>query len=489
MTKKTYQLTRRDVLKGIAAGTCLSAVPWSVRAQEEDPTRFLIVLTATGGASIIDAMLAIRESESMNSSVINVFPDQLVQTVDGTPFRAVDLNLPSIGPLPYTGASDQSNFVRRHAQDMMVVTHTGTSVNHLTAEKRSITGNDAWAGQTLQEVVARAYGAQAPIPNVNMGVGGFVEPGVNSSVPGWARGQLVGDARLFFAGLDGSRGIRNAPNKPLVELARRFRDEQLDERSVFARTFGDSQAIELWKANRSKTAELERADLITKLNILRDSPGIPLDAFGLGTSPDVDRVLQAFPALDVDPFEAQAALAYLLIKNRVSVTVTLGPGLSPLVGVTQIVDSPPLAYDFSHTAHRATQAVMWHRLLDVTDRLIGLLKQEQFGGGQSLWDRSLVYFATDFGRTKRRPPNSPEFGTGHDLNNGSLIISPMANGGSVLGGVDPHTGLTYGFDPQTGAPAPQRTMTEPEVFSGILQALNVDTSPANLPSMPAMLRG
>jgi hypothetical protein len=486
--KKNQKLTRRDLLKGMAAGACLSALPWSVRAQDDDPTRFLIVLTATGGASIIDAMLAIRASESNNASVLNTFPDQAVQQIAGTPFRAIDTEIRGIGPLPYIGASNQSNFVTRHAQDMMVVTHTGTSVNHLTAEKRSITGNDAWAGQTLQEVVATAYGSSAPIPNVNMGVGGFVEPGVNSSVPGWARGQVVADARLFFAGLDGSRGIRNAPSKALIERARQFRNEQLDERSIFARTFGDSEAIQLWKESRAKTAELERADLITKLNVLRDSPTLPLEAYGLATSPDAARVMQAFPLLNSDPFEAQAALAYLLIKNRVSVTVTIGPGLSPLLGVGQIVDSPPLAYDFSHTAHRATQAVMWHRLLDVTDRLIGLLKQERFGEGQSLWDRSLVYVATDFGRTKNRPEGSPEFGSGHDLNNGSLIISPMANGGRVLGGVNADTALTYGFDPMTGAPDPGRTMSEPEIYAGILQALRVDTAPGDLPSMPSMVR-
>ena len=44
------------------------------------------------------------------------------------------------------------------------------------------------------------------------------------------------------------------------------------------------------------------------------------------------------------------------------------------------------------------------------------------------------------------------FGTGHHLNNGSLIVSPFANGNRVLGGVDPDTGLTYGFDPRTGDP-------------------------------------
>ena len=67
---------------------------------------------------------------------------------------------------------------------------------------------------------------------------------------------------------------------------------------------------------------------------------------------------------------------------------------------------------------------MWSRLLSVADRLIGLLQQEEYANGQSFWDRTLLYVATDFGRTKARPANAPDFGSGHDLNNGSLIVSP-----------------------------------------------------------------
>ena len=489
MTRLNPSLNRRQLLQGMAAGACLSALPSRVQAQGEDNTRFLLVLTATGGASLIDAMLAVRESESDQPASLNVYPDNVVQSIPDSPFRAIDLAINNIGPLPYAGQSNQSNFVRRHAADMMVCTHTGTSVNHLIAEKRSLTGNDAWAGKTLQEAVASTYGDRFPIPNVNMGIGGFVEPGVNTDVPNWARGQVVGDARLFFAGLDGSRGIQRAPAKSLIDIASRLRDDDLDQNSVFARTFANSPALRLWKEQRSRIPTLEQADLITKLNLLAEGPDLPLSAYGFENSPDALTVLQTFPLLNVDPLEAQAALAYLLLKNRVSVSVTLGPSLSPLVGVSQIVDSPPLAYDFSHTAHRATQAVMWSRLLSVADRLIGLLQREEYANGQSFWDRTLLYVATDFGRTKTRPANAPDFGSGHDLNNGSLIVSPLANGGRILGGVDPNTCLTYGFDPNTGVADPGRTMTEPEIYAGILQALGVDTSPANLPNMQAMRRG
>ena len=62
----------------------------------------------------------------------------------------------------------------------------------------------------------------------------------------------------------------------------------------------------------------------------------------------------------------------------------------------------------------------------------------------------------------------------------------LVRGNTILGGVDPNTGLTYGFDPNTGAPDPGRNMNEPEIFSGLLQALGIDTSEASLPNVPAM---
>ena len=57
-----------------------------------------------------------------------------------------------------------------------------------------------------------------------------------------------------------------------------------------------------------------------------------------------------------------------------------------------------------------------------------------------------------------------------------------------LGGVDPDTGLTYGFDSTTGAPGKGRQTSEAEIFSGILDVMCVDTSGSGLPSVTA-LRG
>ncbi|MFY0524135.1 hypothetical protein ACN28I_13505 [Archangium gephyra] len=82
-----------------------------------------------------------------------------------------------------------------------------------------------------------------------------------------------------------------------------------------------------------------------------------------------------------------------------------------------------------------------------------------------------------------------EFSSGHDLNNGFLMLSPMLKGNTVLGGMDPLTGLTYGFDPRTGAPEPGKmTTNEPDIFSGILTAMGVDTSGSGLPDASAFVR-
>lgn len=489
MTRKARGVRRRDVLKGLAAGAAVASLPLrEARAQAQADRKFLIVVTGTGGASMIDFATATTASQSDDAANLNVYPDQMVQRFEDSPFRAIDQRLDDLGPLPYQGQANQSNFVRRHMHDMMVVPITGTSVNHQVAEKRSLTGNDAWGGRTLQEAVANAYGEGLPLPNVNMGAGGFVEPGIDPTLPDWAVHEAVSDPRLWWLGLDGAKGVPNAPSPDLVQLARTMRNSKLDPESSFYRTFERSRVLQRWRHQREVAQpELERRNLIQSLNVLPNSAAVPLARFGLGDAPEAARLREIFPLYFDDPLEGQAALAYLLIKNGVSNTVTIGPNFSPLVGGQQIVDSPPLAFDFSHTAHRGAQALMWHRLLSVIDRLIGLLKETEYADGESYWDRSLIYVATDFGRSKRRPSNADEFGTGHDINNGLLLISPMVNGNTILGQVDPNTLQHTGYDPATGRPEPGRHMTEPELYAGILQAMGINTP--NLPDMRAMRRG
>lgn len=495
-------LNRRQLLKGMslmaAGGAVAPLFGRRALAQSEEP-RFLIVLCASGGGSLIDSLLAIRQSESSNASTINAYPDGAVLDVPDSPFRAIDSAGDGVGAIPIPYRAEQSAFVAKHKQDIMVATLTGTSVNHAVAQKRSVTGNEAWSGRTLQELVALTYGEGHAIPNVSMATGtSFIERGNDKSIPPWAFGEPVAQPALWPLALDGVRGI-DGPHRRFVEMARKLRNEKLDPESRFARVFANSPKLDLWRSQRGLTSRLEMEDLITKLMLFSDSEEYPLSAHGLAESPSGRLVREKFPGFDQDPLEAQAALAFLLLKNRVSVTATIGPSFNAVLadGITLgqgqgfeegDLINPPIAFDFSHQSHRATQALMWSRIMKVADGLIDLLKGEELSNGVSFWDRSMIYIATDFGRDKRRPAGAADFGTSHHLNNGIVAISPMVRGNTILGGVDPDTGLTYGFDPATGQKDEGRNMAEAEIFAGLLQALGIDTSPAGLPDVPAMRR-
>ena len=495
------KLDRRQLLKGmslVAAGGAASLLPKGLVAQTRQP-RFLIVLSASGGGSLIDSVLAIRESESANASTINTYPDSMVQDIADSPFRAIDSSGTSVGaiPVPYTAV--QSEFVRKHKQDMMVVTHTGTSVNHGIAQKRAITGNEAWAGRTLQELVALSYGEGYAIPNVAMATGtAYIERGNDKSIPNYCFGEPVATPALWPLSLDGSRGL-DVAQKSFIEMARQVRNEKLDPESRFHRIFKSNPKIDLWRKQRDMTKRLEMDDLITKLMLFSDSPEYPLTRYGLDESPSGAQVRAKFPNFTQDPLEAQAALAFLLLKNRVSVTVTIGPSFNAVLADGAMLGggsglqegdliNPPIAFDFSHQSHRATQALMWNRTMRIADGLIDLLKSEELESGVSFWDRSMIYIATDFGRDKRRPAGATDFGTSHHLNNGVVVISPLVRGNTVLGGVDKNTGLTYGFDLRTGAPDPTRHTAEAELFAGLVQSLGVDTTGSGLPDVPCMRR-
>jgi len=497
-------LTRRQLVQRLAAaaGMGAGATLFNSRAlaQQGDDPRFLIVLCASGGGSIIDGPLAIRASESMNPDGINTFPDELVTTWSDSPFRAVDQSAGSMGPIPAGFSVRPSEFFGRRRNELMVTTLTGTSVNHNIAQRRSITGNEAWLGRTLQEMVAWQYGMSAPVPNVHLVAGmGYNESGSDASVPTYARRQIVADPLLWPLSLDGSKGLAKGLDPAVLAAVRSARNDAFEPANRFDQIFAQSARLKEWKELRGGAqADIEALELINRLMIAPESTSFPLSEYGLSGSPSADAVRAAFPDYAIDPLHAQAAMAFLLLKYRVSVTVTLGPSFSFVYDSTgaatnglpdDSVLNPPLAFDFSHQAHRAGQAVVWSRLYAVVDGLISLLQAEDFGDGTSMWDRTMIYIATEFGRQKTRPSGASDWGTAHDLNNGVMVFSPLVPGNTLLGGVDPDTGLTYGFDPLTGDPEPGRTTAEAEVYSGLLGALGIDTSGSGLPDVPAMRKG
>jgi hypothetical protein len=62
-----------------------------------------------------------------------------------------------------------------------------------------------------------------------------------------------------------------------------------------------------------------------------DCGEFPLAAHGLGSSPHGALVRSALPEFARDPLEARAALAFLLLKYRSSVTVTFRPSFSAVI--------------------------------------------------------------------------------------------------------------------------------------------------------------
>jgi hypothetical protein len=496
-----FRMNRRHLLKSglaLGAGASLGVRPRLGRGQgEAEGPRFLVVVGASGGGSIIDAALAVRASECRAPDTVACYPDAAVHDVANSPFRAVEWSGDAVGAIPAPFATDQRGFFAKHASSLVVATVEGTSVNHQVGQRRSITGNEAWAGRTLQECVAAQYGEGYPLPNVLLATGtAFTERGRDASLPSWAFGETVADPRLWPLSLDGRKGIGGL-SATALERARRFRNQTLDAESAFFRRRAGDPKLQRWAELRAERApRLEQAELIDRLLFLEASAEFPLAEHGLEPSPSAERVRAAFPRYDVDPFEAQAALAFLLLKHGVSVTVTLAPSFSATVNndsggglSAEDLVNPPIAFDFSHQSHRATQNVMWARVLGVVDRLVDLLASEPFGAeGESFWDRSLVYIPTEFGRTKTRPAGAADFGSGHDLNNGVMMLSPLIEGGRVLGGVDPDTARTYGWDLADGRPQPGSRVAEAPVFAGILDALGVDTRGSGLPTVTAPRR-
>jgi len=476
--------------------SCLKAQPSQVSgkaaAAAAGPRKFLFVFTAMGGASINDCFLARRASEVKDAATLNVFPDLLVKSVDGTDLRAVDMASDAIGALPFPVKAVQSRFLNKYKDDIMVATYSGTAVAHPVAQQRSVTGYDAWNGRTLQEAVAAQYGQGLLLPNINMGTVGFAENGRDRSLPGFAVAEPVPDPAFFPFSLHGYKGIQGTPDDALIAMARQMRDQKLEPQSAFYQTFGTNPLIQDWMKYRARQGSFERSDAINKLNPFEDSKDLPFKNFGLDPNRDGEILREAFPDIGPDPLQTQALLAYLSVTQGLTCTATFGLGMNVTIDGKDedhpLLTNTPTAFDYSHNAHRSTQAVLWHRIMDTLDRLITLLKVTEYQNGESYWDHSMIYIATDFGRDKTRKENLREFPSGHDVNNGTVIISPMVNGGKVLGGVDNKTLKTYGFDPETGAPETGREMTEKEIYAGILHALDVDTSGSGLPSMRAMRR-
>ena len=507
---------RRDFLKW-GAGSLAWAGPLGMVGRSLAQTntggpmaeRLLFVITATGGGSLTDSFMAVGESECSSPEVANnliVYPDEFIASVPGTNIRA--LNTP-FGWSTYLGAYpgngyNQLEFVTKHASDMAVMTVMNSSVNHLVAQQRALNGDGILGGQTITEHLAEIYGQNLLLPHVNMGPGGFIRDGNNPQTPEFARAEIVGQPHLFPMGTDALRGMVGAPGaqpfkapsmgaelekgRALLDRARGIRNAA-DDASVFGQTFQCSPLRTRLLELREQVTDVEAQNLITNLLMFTESE-FDLPALGLtgsSAAAEARAILEQKP-LDVpgyppispltDPLMAQTCLAYLLTRFGYTSAVTLGPSFSPTPSVLHV--EPPIAFDYSHNDHVGAQKAMWGRVLEYTDKLITLLKATPADANGSMWDRSLIYIATDFGRDKIRnepgqpiqsTPGAPPINTGHNLNNGVVLVSPLLKGG-LYGGINPDTLMTHGFDRITGAETPNSNMSIRDIVSIIGQSLD-----------------
>jgi len=449
--------------------------------------KLLFVFCAFGGASIIDSFLPIAQSDVGDpalAATLNVYPDALVEQLPGSQLRHVGL-LDDYSF--YLKPANMGGLIQRHGQDMAVIAHDVSSVNHAVGQQRSLNGAGLDRGRTLMESVALRYGGAMPLPNCNMATGGYIEHGADASLPPRARHELITSPKLFATGTHGYRGLMGLPGAPAIDRARKVR-EQLDRESVFARTFGKSPRVQSYLKQRTDAqAEFESVDMIDKLLLLE--PGALDPSLGLKGSTLVSALRGKLNLMDQDDLQAQLGLGFLLAYHGMSSSVSVGLRDDATI-VDQGVLGTPIAFDFSHTDHRMTQSLMWSRTAGLLDSFISLLKEYDYMGDPALgkmWDRSLIYVATEFGRSKTRPSESQSWGTGHDLNNGSLLISPLIKGNRVYGGVDPKTGLTYGFDRTTGEPKRDVKLFEGDVYSLIAHALGIQF-PGRV-DFPAVVKG
>lgn len=470
MVKKSFQMNRREALGAAlglgALGLSASLVPGRKLMSQGAAAgkKYIFVICGAGGASIVDCFLARSRGPAGYDNLV---------ALKGTPFTAVPLLKSSIaGRVDLGNGYAQATFLQKHGRDTAVMTCDASSVNHIVAAERAMTGDKANGGRTLAEAVAMEFGKGLPLANLMLAGAGFSHHGKDESVPETFRAQAVQDPLMFAFATHGFKGVSPLFGSEEMRLARELRG-QLETASRFHNRYKSTKALDSYLLNRDRIVEaLEKGDAITKLMLL-DPTANRMSRFGFEVSKDIDSVREKFTNMGRDLFEARLALAFLATKNGLTNAVTVGPNLTPLV-TREGTPNPPIVFDWSHVDHRGAQNSMWSYILKGVDSLIELLKDTDIDGDPAngkMWDKTMIYLATEFGREKVKSG-----GSGHHLNNGVVMVSPMLKGNMVYGGVNPETSLTYGFDPTTGQADKTRNMTDHDVYGAIAHALGIEYS-------------
>ncbi len=464
---KKPSFNRRDMLLSagaLAAVASVSGRSGKLLAEEEKTsaeTRYLFVVCAGGGASIVDSFLGQASGPAAYSDMVKAPGSELTSF----PARKNTIS----GFVDMGNKYDQATFLTKHGKDALVMTAEVSSVNHFIAARRALNGDNINAGRTLAEAASMHFGSKLLLPNLLMAGDGFAVPGDDLTVPDRFRGTRIADPLMFAFANHGFKGVNKAVGEKEMSAMRALR-KKFEGAGEFGQSFKKSGMLSAYSQNRDNIVEsLEKGDLITKMTLL-DPNTNKLAEYGLQVSPDINAVREKFPNLAKDTFESQCALAFLSMKNGLSNCATIAPSPMPLIENKSTANAP-IAFDWSHSDHPGAQNTMWSYVLKNLDGLIDLLKATDIDGDPAkgkMWSKSLIYIATEFGRDRVTTG-----GSGHHLNNGVAIISPLMKGNKVYGGIDPATALTFGFDPATGVPNPKTVMKEKHIYSAVAHALGL----------------
>lgn len=454
------KFNRRSFLKYSAAAYGAMQVGPRLLAQgAQTKPKFVFVVAAGGGANILDSFLS-------QTTGPNGFSAKDLKRINGSAFSGVNALKNEIqGVIPLGNGYDQGTFIQKHGSDAIVITNEVSSVTHSVASVRAITGDNVNAGRTITEAVALQYGGGSIIPNLNMAGEGYAANGIDKSIPAAARAEIVSDPALFALATHGFKGVDGAMSATEMDQARQLR-MNLEKASRFGKKYGDAKLYGNYLHNREVIMRsMEKGDIVSKLSL----PSGQKLSFALNG--DATKLAEKLPKMSFDPLQSQVALAFLAAKSGFSNAITISTAPSPIFRDGR-TDNAPIGFDWSHLDHRGGQNAMWSYILSNVDVLIELLKDQDVDGDPSkgkMWDHSLIYIATEFGRDRTKGG-----GSGHHLNNGNILISPMFKGNAVYGGVDAQTNLTFGFDPVTGQADPNTKMKEKHVYSAICHALGID---------------
>ena len=235
------QISRRQAIKAVSQ-TMLGSILTPgfgeslLMGKTNIAPKYLFTVACGGGASIIDSFLAQTKGPAG-------YGDNQLFKPQGSPFSAVLPMENSIqGFIKLGNGYSQKTFLNKYAKDMVVMSTEVSSVNHLIAAKRAMSGDNINGGRTITEAIASAFGGSLPIPNVTMSGGGYADAGTDVSVKDVARPQLISDPLMMAFATHGTKAVTNMTSKEIT-LARELRAD-LEKISQYGRTFKNTPQMQ-----------------------------------------------------------------------------------------------------------------------------------------------------------------------------------------------------------------------------------------------------